>query len=79
MMATMMAADVICVWYILRKHENFRYWPYKTHDVTIETPTNHISSCQDVVFRSVENDVGIIRRFVFSKKGLSFRITLKLR
>jgi hypothetical protein len=47
--------------YISRKHENFRYWPYKTHDVTIETPTNHISSRQDIVIRSVENEVGIVR------------------
>jgi len=43
------------------KHEKFRYWPYKSHDATIENPTNHISSRRDIVFRSVENDRGIIR------------------
>jgi hypothetical protein len=66
----------IYVRYISQKHENFRYWPYKTHDVTIETPANHILSHQDIIFRSVENDVGIVRRFVISKKGSSFQITL---
>ena len=69
----------IYVRYISRKHENFQYWPYKSHDVTIETPTNDISSHRDIVFRSVENDVGIGKQFVISKKGSSFQITLKLR
>ncbi len=66
-------------WYISRKHENFRYWPYKSHDVTIETLTNHISSRRDIVFRSIENDVGIGKQIIISKKGSSFQITLKLR
>jgi hypothetical protein len=51
----------------------------KSHDVTIETPTNHISSRRDIVFRSVENHVGIGCRFIISKKGSSFQITSKLR
>ncbi len=51
----------IYVRYISQKHENFRYWPNKSHDVTIETPTNHSSSRRDIVFRSVENNVGISR------------------
>jgi len=45
----------------------------------IETSTNHISSRRDIVFRSVENYAEIVRRFVISKKGSSFQITLKLR
>jgi hypothetical protein len=51
----------IYVRYISQKHENFRYWPNKSHDVTIETPTNHSSSRRDIVFRSVESNVGITR------------------
>ena len=45
--------------YISRKHENFRQWPNKSHDITIETPTNHRSSRRDTVFHSVENHIGI--------------------
>ena len=45
--------------YIMRKHAIFQQWPNKSHDVTIETPTNHRSSRQDIVFRSVENHEGI--------------------
>jgi hypothetical protein len=51
----------IYVRYISQKHENFRYWLNKSHDVTIETPTNHSSSRRDIVFRSVENNIGINR------------------
>ena len=62
-----------------RKSMIFLYWPNKSHDVTIGTPTNHSSSCWDIIFHSVENNVGIVRRFVISKKGSSFQMTLKLR
>ena len=55
--------------YISQKHENFRYWPNKSHDVTIETPTNHSSTRRDIVFHSVENSVGIVRRFEFRKRA----------
>jgi hypothetical protein len=63
----------IYVRYISQKHENFRYWPNKSHDVAIETPTNHSSSRRDIVFHSEENNVGIVRRFVISKKGSVFK------
>ncbi len=69
----------IYVRYNSRKHENFRYWPNKSHDVTIETPTNHSSSRWDIVFCFVEKNLWIVRRFVITKKGSSFQITLKLR
>ena len=69
----------IYVGYISRKHENFLYWPNKSHDVTIETPTNHSSSRWDIVFCFVEKNVGNVRWFVILKKGSSFQITLKLR
>ena len=49
-----------------------------SHDVTIETPTNHRSSRWDIVFSSVGNHVGITRWFVISKKVSSLQITLKL-
>ena len=62
-----------------RKSMIFLYWPNKSHDVTIGTPTNHSSSCWDIIFHSVENNVGIVRRFVISKKGSSFQINSKLR
>jgi len=64
--------------YILQKQKKIRHWPNKSHDVTIETPTNHSSSRWDIVFHSVENNVGIVRQFVISKKGSSFQITWKL-
>ena len=44
----------------------------------IETPTNHSLSRQDIIFRSIENNIGMVRRFVISKNGPSFQITLKL-
>jgi hypothetical protein len=53
-------------------------WPNKSHDGTIETPTNHSSLCQDKVFCSVENNAGISSWFVISKKVSSLQITLKL-
>ena len=62
-----------------RKSMIFLYWPNKSHDVTIGTPTNHSSSCWDIIFHSVENNIGIVRRFVISKKGSSFQINSKLR
>ena len=40
---------------------------------------NHRSSRQDIVFRSVENHVGITEWFVISKKVSSLQITLKFR
>ena len=57
---------------ISRKHEK-NYWPNKSHDVTIETPTNHSSSRRDIVFRSVESNVGI-RYF---EKGVEFANHIK--
>jgi hypothetical protein len=56
----------IYVRYISQKHEIFWCWPNKSHDVTIETPTNHSSSRRDIVFHSLEKNVGIVRRFVIS-------------
>ena len=50
----------------------------KSHDVKIETPTNHSSSRRDIVFCFVENYVGITQWFVISKKVSSLQITLKL-
>ncbi len=45
----------------------------KSHLVMIKTPTNHSSSRRDIVFRYVENHVGIVRRFLISKKGWVFK------
>ena len=56
-----------------RPNPNRGIWPNKSHDVTIETPTNHSSSHQDMVFRSVENNVGIIMQLVISKKARVFK------
>ena len=44
---------------IVRKYEKIRWGPNKSHLVTIKTPTNHSSSRQYIVFRYVENHVGI--------------------
>ncbi len=41
----------------------------KSHLIMIKTPTNHSSSCRDIVFGYVENHVGIVRQFLILKKG----------
>ena len=41
----------------------------KSHLVTIKTPTNHSLSHRDIVFRYVENHVGIVRQFLISKSA----------
>ena len=44
---------------ISRKYEKLQLGPNISHLVMIKTPTNHSSSRQDIVFRYVENHVGI--------------------
>ena len=56
----------------------FLMWPNKSHDATIETPANHSLSRQDIVFHSVENNLGITLWFVISTNVSSLQITLKL-
>ena len=68
----------IYVCYIFAKAWFFLMWPNKSHDVTIETPANHSLSRQDIVFHSVENNLGITLWFVISTNVSSLQITLKL-
>ncbi len=41
----------------------------KSHLVMIKTPTKHSLSRQDIVFRYVDNHIGIVGQFLISKKG----------
>jgi hypothetical protein len=45
----------------------------KSHLVTIKTPTQITAHLFEIVFRYVESHVGIVRRFLISKKGYVFK------